>query len=125
MDRAWLGVALVGALLYLGAGAAEAQEHWEADLTWDDTSDNELGFTVERQVAGGAWVVIATTGVNVEAHRDPGPLSENVVVCYRVSAFNADGASGTTTPACATPAVSEPPPPPPTTVGIGRGRIRY
>jgi hypothetical protein len=61
-------------------------------LTWDDNSDNETGFFVERTVSDDCvdgWAVIAYTRTNqnflMDAHIHG--------ACYRVAAYNEFGAS--------------------------------
>jgi hypothetical protein len=61
-------------------------------LTWDDNSENEHGFIIERTVSDDClddWEVIAYTGVNQNSLTDirvPG-------ACYRVAAYNENGSS--------------------------------
>jgi hypothetical protein len=61
-------------------------------LTWDDNSENEEGFVVERTVSDnciGGWEIIGYTGANENYFEDvyiPG-------ACYRVAAYDRDGLS--------------------------------
>jgi thermitase len=61
-------------------------------LTWDDNSEDEQGFFIERTVSDECrddWEVIAYTGVNQNFLMDihvPG-------ACYRVAAYNESGSS--------------------------------
>jgi hypothetical protein len=61
-------------------------------LTWNDNSDDEEGFVVERTVSAdcvGGWEVIGNTGINQNFFEDiylPG-------ACYRVAAYNQLGPS--------------------------------
>jgi uncharacterized protein len=65
-------------------------------LTWQDNSDNEDGFVVERRTGAGAYAVIAITGPDVVSLNDPvQPSSGNrQTFTWRVKAFNAQGDSG-------------------------------
>ncbi len=65
-------------------------------LSWQDNSDNEEGFKVERALyAGGPWSQIDVTGVNVSSYSDIG-LSPSTTYYYRVRAYNSAGNSGYT-----------------------------
>lgn len=56
-------------------------------LTWNDNSNNEEGFKIERApVSGGPWDQIATVGANVEEYTDGG-LDPNTQYCYRIRAY--------------------------------------
>jgi hypothetical protein len=61
-------------------------------ITWDDNSEDEEGFFVERTLFAdcfGGWEVIAYTGINQNHFEDiyiPG-------ACYRVAAYNRLAAS--------------------------------
>ena len=67
----------------------------QLSLTWQDNSDNEDGFEVERALRGESFGLLATVGVDAESYLDesvvPGLEYE-----YRVRAFNAFGYSGYT-----------------------------
>jgi FtsP/CotA-like multicopper oxidase with cupredoxin domain len=79
---------------------------------WHDNSLNETGFLVERcqgtaadcALPGAVWVTVggAPTAANIKAISDSG-LLEAREYQYRVSAFNAAGASGVATAAVTTP----------------------
>lgn len=67
-----------------------------ANLSWQDNSDDEDGFKIERKDgASGVFRVVATVGVDVESYRDAG-LEPGGFYVYRVKAFNAFGDSGYT-----------------------------
>ncbi len=67
-----------------------------AALSWQDNSDNEAGFAIERKDgASGEFRVVATVGVDVESFLDTG-LTPGGFYVYRVAAFNAFGFSGYT-----------------------------
>ena len=62
-------------------------------LTWQDNSDNELGFNIEKTISGNCttgFFKVASVGVDINSWVDtlgqPGD-------CYRVDAYNADGVS--------------------------------
>jgi len=62
-------------------------------LAWDDESDNEDGFEVERKSGtAGTWSLIATPGENAEAYTDGG-RPEATEYFYRVRATNDIGDS--------------------------------
>ncbi|RKX47486.1 MAG: hypothetical protein DRP64_00865 [Verrucomicrobia bacterium] len=72
--------------------AATATSPIAIDLSWDDASDNETGFYIERGPDAGSFSVIATNDANTTSFSDSG-LSDNTEYFYRVSAFNATGSS--------------------------------
>jgi hypothetical protein len=76
-------------------------------LTWTDNAMTEAGFSIERSVNGGAFVVLATMG----AHTGTGVMTYNnttavagTAYVYRVRAFNLGGYSAYTNTAAVTPA---------------------
>ena len=69
-------------------------------LTWADNSDNEDGFQIERLVAGLLDETL-TVEANVNSYTDSG-LSNGIVYCYRVKAFNSAGESASSNQACGT-----------------------
>ena len=82
--------------------AGSAGSHAVA-IWWVDRANNEDGFRLERSADNGAtWVTAATTTANISSITDRDRESE-VQVCYRVSAFNAEGVSAPSNTACATP----------------------
>ena len=73
--------------------AATAVSQTQIDLTWQDNSNNEDGFYIERKLgAGGNYNVIDTVGANVTTYSDSG-LSGNTTYYYRVYAYNGIGGS--------------------------------
>jgi chitodextrinase len=57
-------------------------------LEWQDNSNNELGFQIQRATsAGGPWSLLGTVGVNVTTYTDTG-LSPSTTYYYDVAAFN-------------------------------------
>jgi hypothetical protein len=65
-------------------------------VTWVDNADNEDGFRVERTVGNCwalpplPWELAGTTGPNIGSFTDTG-RTPDVMLCYRVVAFNAGG----------------------------------
>ncbi|MDO8964255.1 MAG: hypothetical protein Q7W30_07185 [Coriobacteriia bacterium] len=82
---------------------ATAVGGFRADLMWVDNAIDELGYRVERRLAGGAWSNVATLAVGAVAYSDT-TLVPSTVCEYRVFAFNRAGDSdasniaGVTTP---------------------------
>jgi len=64
----------------------------EIVLFWDDNSDNELGFKIERSLDGMVFTEIATTDADSNYYYDSG-LTSNTCYYYRVRAYNAWGFS--------------------------------
>ncbi|MGH7598227.1 MAG: fibronectin type III domain-containing protein [bacterium] len=64
----------------------------EVSLAWADHADNEIGFKIERKIAGGVYAEIATIGINITNFIDAG-LSINTEYFYRVRAYNGEGDS--------------------------------
>lgn len=61
-------------------------------LRWEDRSDNEAAFLIERSLDGSLFLPIGTVGANQSVYRDRG-LDSAVVYFYRVRAINAGGQS--------------------------------
>ncbi len=61
-------------------------------LRWNDNSDNESGFKVERGTDGISFVQIAAAGAGQSAYADAG-LCANTRYYYRVRAYNEEGDS--------------------------------
>ena len=76
-------------LFLLLPGIAQARS---VSLTWNDNSENELGFIVERTLSNDCsdgWELIAYTGINQNFLMDvfiPG-------ACYRAASYNEHGVS--------------------------------
>jgi hypothetical protein len=72
------------------------------DLSWQDNSDNETGFKIERKTgAGGNYQQIATVGANVIKYSDTG-LSGDTTYYYLVRAYSDSGDSSYSNEASAT-----------------------
>ena len=69
---------------------------FSVDLSWDDNSDNEDGFKIERKDDSlhipGPWTLVDSVGANVNTFTDTG-LVRNTVYSYRVYAYNTAGNS--------------------------------
>ena len=90
--------------------AAEAVSFDSINLSWDDNSDNESGFRIERRnvTASGAFADVGTTGVNgnsTASFTDTGLTGETTYE-YQVIAFNGVGTSSYSNTASATTAVA-------------------
>lgn len=59
-------------------------------LAWDDRSNNESGFEVQRRVINGTWSTLVTTGTNINWFRDTTAAS-GARYEYRVRAFGPAG----------------------------------
>ena len=71
------------------------------DLSWNDTSDNEDLFEVERRVGGGSFQRIANLGADSTTFQDTG-VAPGETYTYRVRASNEAGASDFSNNASAT-----------------------
>jgi hypothetical protein len=57
-------------------------------INWQDNSNNEVGFQIQRATSsGGPWSVVGTTGANVTSYTDRG-VSPDTTYFYQVAAFN-------------------------------------
>lgn len=71
-------------------------------LAWTDTSFNEFGFIVERRSSTAtSFETVATLAADATGYLDQN-LPAGSSYCYRVSAYNASGASEPTNDACGT-----------------------
>jgi N-acetylmuramoyl-L-alanine amidase len=68
---------------------------------WNDNSNNEQGFKVERRQNGGGWSHIATVGASSTSYTSSG-LNSGTQYCFRVRAYNSAGDSGYSNEPCAT-----------------------
>ncbi len=65
----------------------------KVQLTWNDNSDNEMGFIIQRQTSSqGQWVDLVQTHANAQTYTDVG-LADSQVYAYRVCAMNETGRS--------------------------------
>jgi hypothetical protein len=79
---------------------ASALSSSQIALGWNDNSDNELGFRVER-FEGGSWNEAGTVPAAATAFTDSG-LQPATAYTYRVSAYNGSGSSAPSNEATAT-----------------------
>jgi len=61
-------------------------------ITWQDVSDNEQGFVLERRIANGVWEQLANLSMNVTEFQNRSYEADTVYE-YRLSAFNEAGSS--------------------------------
>lgn len=73
----------------------------QVQLYWNDNSNNETGFKIERK-NGGDWTQIGTAGADTEIYYSGGLSSANTYT-FRVRAYNVDGNSGYTNEASRRP----------------------
>ncbi len=72
---------------------ATAVSETQIDLSWNDNSDNESGFKLERSPGGAdIWTQIATVEANVTTYADT-ELTCETTYDYRVRAYNTSGDS--------------------------------
>lgn len=92
---------------------AEALSSNRIQLSWADNSDNEEGFTLMVSTDGDSFKTLHTTEANIQVYTHEG-LSPLTSYFYKISAFNAVGASEAT-PVAQAQTLSEPvvPPNPP------------
>ena len=93
---------LLAALVVASLNAAEIT------LTWNDNSDNESGFIIERKTSGSDWLVRYVTLANAIGFVD-NEVAESFEYSYRVKAFNQEGESGYTNEAVAISNPYQPP----------------
>ena len=74
----------------------------QVNLAWQDNSNNETEFRIERKTgAGGTFAPIATVGTNTTGYSNTG-LTPNTIYVYRVRACNTPGCSDYSNEATAT-----------------------
>ena len=73
----------------------------QIDLSWQDNSDNEDNFKIERKTEGGTYSQIDTVPANITTYLDS-DLSPGTIYCYRVKAYNSVADSDYSNTACAT-----------------------
>jgi len=82
--------------------AAIAISTSEIDLHWNDTSNNELGFYIERSTNNKGFTRIASTLPDVNSYKDTG-LSAGKTYYYHVMSYNLQGTSSYTSATVSTP----------------------
>jgi hypothetical protein len=63
------------------------------NLSWQDNSNNETIFKIERKTDSTGWTQITTVGPNITSYPDSG-LAENTKYYYHIIAYNEYGDSG-------------------------------
>lgn len=83
------------------------------DLSWNDNSNNENSFKLQRRSQGGNWSTVVWPTANQTSHADT-TVSAGTW-CYRIRSHNTNGFSAfvNSTPTCVTAGGPPPPPPPP------------
>jgi hypothetical protein len=77
------------------------------DLTWNDNSNNEDGFKIERKEVAGSYTEVGIVGANITEYSDT-TVSPEKTYYYRIRAYNGYGNSdysnetNITTPPCGT-----------------------
>ncbi|MCL4299196.1 MAG: fibronectin type III domain-containing protein [Anaerolineae bacterium] len=78
----------------------------QINLMWQDNSNSETGFKIERSPNSTSWVQIAAVGPNVTSYANTG-LTCDSTYFYRVQAYNASGNSPYSNTANDTPPCTE------------------
>ena len=86
-DRGTGGEGAPAAPAELGAFATSSDQ---IQLTWDDVSEDETGFKMQRMSPEGGWVT-TWIGRNRTTHSDP--VDPGSSYCYRLRSYNASGYS--------------------------------
>lgn len=78
-------------------------------LTWQDNSNNETGFEIQKCLGSGCsnFTVLTNVGANVQTFTDTS-VGEAVTACYKVRAFNATAFSDFSNTACGTSKLNAP-----------------
>jgi beta-glucanase (GH16 family) len=91
---------------------AAAASSTRVDLAWQDNSDNESRFDIQRSTDGTNWSAVGTVGANITRYTDT-TASAQTSYRYRVAAANSVGASSpSNTATVVTPQEPATPPPP-------------
>jgi RHS repeat-associated protein len=71
---------------------ATAVASTQIDISWDDNSDNETGFIIERALAGQSFAQVGTVGPGIKSYASTG-LTPNTQYQFRTRAINFAGNS--------------------------------
>jgi alpha-tubulin suppressor-like RCC1 family protein len=88
-----IGSSIPGWFLPVPSGlTATAVSFSEIQLTWQDNSNNEDGFEIQRKIGlVGTWSLIESAEANVSSYSDTDGLTNGLTYYYRVRAFNTIG----------------------------------
>jgi subtilisin family serine protease len=81
----------------------------EINLTWNDNSDNELGFKIERKTSSSEFSEIASLPKNSTSYQDNN-VSAGITYYYRIKAYSVNGDSYSNTDDEVVPDTSPDPP---------------
>ena len=93
--------------------AAESVTSDQVGLEWNDNSNNESGFRIDRSTGGGAYTEIAAVGPDAEKYADA-TVAPATTYTYRIRAYNSFGNSAysnllaVSVPAAVTPPATTP-----------------
>lgn len=73
--------------------SAKGRASGKVELTWQDNSNNEDGFYVERGTDGSSFAQIASLGMDETSYLDTTSLAGSTQYFYQVKAYNANGVS--------------------------------
>ena len=77
------------ALVTVAIGQTVTYTH---NLTWQDNSDNEDGFKIERRTTTGTFSEVAQVGQNINTYSDV--LTDGQERCFKVRAYKATDCHG-------------------------------
>ncbi|HTE25997.1 fibronectin type III domain-containing protein [Flavitalea sp.] len=75
---------------------ATAASYNRINLTWEDNSDSETGFEIQRTPTPNvltSFITVGTVGANSNSYSDSASLSGSTTYFYRIRSFNNSGAS--------------------------------
>ena len=86
-------VTIVGSPVASPTSLAAVSSSSQINLTWQDNSNDETGFKIDRRLSPtDTWTTITTTNANVTSYSNTS-LTDGTKYYYRVYAFNANGNS--------------------------------
>ncbi len=89
--------------------SASAVSQTLINLSWTDSSSDELGFKIQRSTSGGGFVEIASVGAGVTSYSDTSVVA-GTTYTYQVIAWNGTGSSAPSPQATATTLAAGSPP---------------
>jgi hypothetical protein len=94
-------------------------------INWQDRSNDETGFVIQRRPKGGpSWGTIGTVGANVTTFSETVPFPQNTVFEYQVIATSTTGQGASAAAEILVEYKPETPPPAPTLTGLSSSSIR-